>query len=86
VSDGRTVLEQPAAAVDQAQVVDAVGAGDAFDAGFLDALARGEPLPAAARWATAAAYLSLTGRGGAEGIAGREAVAAALAHVPRTAR
>jgi sugar/nucleoside kinase (ribokinase family) len=85
VSDGRTVLDQPAAAVDQAQVVEAVGAGDAFDAGLLDALARGEPLAAASRWATATAYLSLTGRGGAEGIADRDAVAAALAQVPQPA-
>ncbi len=82
LSDGARVLAQPAADVDQAQVVEAVGAGDAFDAGLLDALARGATLADAARWATATAFLSLGGRGGAEGISDRDAVAEALSRVP----
>lgn len=82
VSDGEQVLDQSAADVDQSQVRDAVGAGDAFDAGFLDALADGLDVAAAARWATATASLTLAGRGGAEGITDRDAVAAALERVP----
>jgi len=82
VSDGGRVIAQPAADVDQARVVESVGAGDAFDAGLLDALTRGETLEDAARWATATASLSLGGRGGAEGVRDREAVAGALARVP----
>jgi len=82
VSDRRTRIDQPAVPVDEALVREAVGAGDAFDAGFLDALVRGQDLPAAARWATAAASLSLGARGGAEGIAGRAAVEARSLDVP----
>lgn len=82
VSDGRTIVDQPAARVDQSLVRDAVGAGDAFDAGLLDALADGLDLATAARWATATASLTLVARGGTEGIAGRDAVTAALERVP----
>lgn len=82
VSDGRTLLDQPAVAMDQALVREAVGAGDAFDAGFLDALVRGHDIALAARWATAAASLSLSARGGAEGIADRAAVEARSRDVP----
>jgi sugar/nucleoside kinase (ribokinase family) len=73
---------QPAVPVDEALVREAVGAGDAFDAGFLDALVRGHDLAFAARWATAAASLSLGARGGAEGIAGRAAVETRSGDVP----
>lgn len=82
VSDGRTRIEQPAVPVDEALVREAVGAGDAFDAGLLDALVRGRDLAAAARWATAAASLSLTARGGAEGIVDRASVEARSQDVP----
>ena len=82
VSDGRTVIDQPAVPVDPALVREAVGAGDAFDGGFLDALIRGRDLAAAVRWGTAAASLSLTGRGGAQGIESRAHVEAQLRHVP----
>ena len=82
VSDGRTVIDQPAVTIDPAEVREAVGAGDAFDAGFLDALIRGRDPVEAARWATAAASLTLTGRGGADGIADRAAVEERLSEVP----
>ncbi len=82
ISDGRSVIDQPAVPVDPALVREAVGAGDAFDGGFLDALIRGHDAAAAARWGTAAASLSLSGRGGAQGIAGRAAVEAQLHRVP----
>ncbi|WP_157267344.1 ribokinase [Azohydromonas aeria] len=44
-------------------VADTVGAGDTFTGSLAAALARGEPLPQALRWANAAAALSVTGRG-----------------------
>ncbi len=82
VSDGRTVIEQPAIPVDPALVREAVGAGDAFDGGFLDTLIRGGDVAAAARFGTAAASLSLSGRGGAKGIPDRTAVEARTGLVP----
>jgi sugar/nucleoside kinase (ribokinase family) len=82
VSDGRVRINQPSVMVPEAQASETVGAGDAFDAGFLDALVRGAAVEQAARWATATAALSLLGRGGAEGVAGRSAVEAMLTAVP----
>jgi len=82
ISDGRAVIDQPAVAVDAARIRESVGAGDAFDGGFLDALIRGHDVADAARWGTAAASLSLTGGGGARGIAGREEVAGRVPNVP----
>jgi sugar/nucleoside kinase (ribokinase family) len=82
VSDGRRLVRQPAIAIPVERVREAVGAGDAFDAGFLDSLLRGADAAEAARFATAVAALSLRARGGAEGIAGREAVVATQAEVP----
>lgn len=75
-------LEQPAVAIPAERVAEAVGAGDAFDAGFLDALVRGRSLAEAARFGTATAALTLLGRGGAEGIGSRAAVEARLGDVP----
>jgi sugar/nucleoside kinase (ribokinase family) len=82
VSDGSRRIAQPAVPIPAAQVREAVGAGDAFDAAFLDALVRGADIGTAARRATATAALSLRQRGGAEGIAGRAAVDAVLDEVP----
>jgi 2-dehydro-3-deoxygluconokinase len=82
VSDGSLALEQAALAIPDELVSEAVGAGDAFDAGFLDALVRGRQLADAVRFGTAAASLTLLARGGAEGIASRDAVEAQLAEVP----
>ena len=78
---GRT-FDQPALTVSEGAVREAVGAGDAYDAGFLDALARGGDVVEAARLGSAAATLSLTGRGGADGIRDRAAVIEASARVP----
>jgi sugar/nucleoside kinase (ribokinase family) len=60
VADGR-VVRSPAAAVDE---VDAVGAGDSFDAGFLAAHLAGRPLEKALRLANACGALSMRAAGG----------------------
>lgn len=44
----------------QCQIVDAIGAGDAFDAGLLCALMDGKPLEEALQWGTAVAALKMT--------------------------
>ncbi len=85
VSDRERIVRQPAIPVPAELVREAVGAGDAFDSGFLDALLRGADIVAAARFATAAAALSLRARGGSEGIAGRAAVLATESEVPLAA-
>ena len=82
VSDRGQPVRQPAVAVPQAQVREAVGAGDAYDAGFLDALMRGHDVTFAARFGTAVAAISLRGRGGSEAIANRAAVNQSLSAVP----
>ena len=58
--DGKTDVEAPGYPV---QVVDRVGAGDAFDAGLLCALLDGKPLGEALRWGNAVAALKLTMQG-----------------------
>lgn len=63
-------------------VADTIGAGDTFTGALAAALARGEALEAAARWANAAAALSVTGQGAIGGMPTREAVAALLAAAP----
>lgn len=82
VSDGASVIVQPAVPVPEEQARETVGAGDAYDAGFLDALVRGASVAEAARWGTATAACSLVGRGGAESVTGRAAVEAMLGSVP----
>ena len=59
-------------------VVDTIGAGDTFTGTLAAALARGEPLTGAMRWANAAAALSVTGRGALGGMTRREDVGALL--------
>lgn len=60
-------------------VADTIGAGDTFTGALAATLARGEPLAEAARWANAAAALSVTARGAIGGMPARGAVAALLA-------
>jgi ribokinase len=65
----------PAPTVD---AVDTTGAGDAFCGALADALARGAALVEAARWAVAAAALSVTAPGARGGMPDAAAVAATL--------
>jgi ribokinase len=60
-------------------VVDAIGAGDTFTGALAAAMARGEPLPEAMRWANAAAARSITGRGAIGGMPTLDQVGALLA-------
>jgi ribokinase len=86
VTDGREIVMQPAVPMPVEQVRESVGAGDAFDAGFLAALLKGADVAEAARFATAVAALTLAGRGGAESIAGPHTVDAELTRVPAATR
>lgn len=65
-------LHLPAFAVPR--VVDTTGAGDAFNGALAVALAEGQPLPEAARFASAAAALSVTVPGAANAMPRRSAV------------
>ena len=62
-------FEQTALAVPEAEIVDTIGAGDAFDAGFLAALLRNHSSAEALKFGTAVAALSLRGHGVANVIA-----------------
>jgi sugar/nucleoside kinase (ribokinase family) len=70
---GEEVVEAGAPSVD---AVDAVGAGDSFDAGFVHALLGGRPLAEALRLACACGSLSLRAAGGIDGQATLEEVLA----------
>jgi ribokinase len=63
-------------------VADTIGAGDTFTGALAAALARSESLAEAARWANAAAALSVTGHGAIGGMPTRAAVAALLLRAP----
>jgi len=60
------------------EVVDTIGAGDTFTGALAAALARGEALEEAMRWANAAAALSVTGRGAIGGMPSHAQVQALL--------
>ena len=66
---------QPALAV---EVVDTTGCGDVFHGAYTAAIAREQDVPAAVGFATAAAALKATRRGGQEGIPSLAAVTALL--------
>lgn len=62
--NGMTVAHQPAFKV---QAVDTTGCGDVFHGAYCAALARGDDLPTSIRFASAAAALKATQRGGQAG-------------------
>lgn len=64
VARGESVVEAAPRAVDPSTIVDAVGAGDNFDAGFLYGFVHDWPLDRCLRAGLGAASLSLRGRGG----------------------
>lgn len=64
-------------------VVDTIGAGDTFTGALVAALARGEALEQAMRWANAAAALSVTAAGAIAGMPDAAATGQLLAHAPK---
>lgn len=78
-ADGGPVSLQAALPV---EAVDTTGAGDCFTGALAQALARGEELPVAARYAVAAAALSTTGPGARGALPDDDAVRAVLDRVP----
>jgi sugar/nucleoside kinase (ribokinase family) len=75
------VRHQPAFAV---EVVDTTGCGDVFHGAYASALARGLDLPSRVRFASAAAALKATQRGGQAGFPDRGRVEDFLANQPRS--
>ena len=70
---GREQIAMPAVGV---KLVDPVGAGDSFDAGFLSQFVRGSDLRTCLGWANLAGALSTTQPGGTEAFRNREAMEA----------
>ncbi len=62
---------QPAIAIPEEEIVESIGAGDAFDAGFIAGHLAGWPIERIARFATAAAASTLRGSGGTDSLASR---------------
>ncbi|WP_040338727.1 ribokinase [Candidatus Blastococcus massiliensis] len=77
--DGSPHLLQAPPSVD---VVDTTGAGDCFSGALAQALARGEELPGAVRYAVAAAALSTTGPGARGALPDDDTVRALLDRTP----
>ena len=77
-ADGVPVLQAPP----RITAVDTTGAGDCFCGALAQALARGEDLPEAVRYAVAAAALSTTGAGARAALPDDDAVRALLPQVP----
>ena len=73
--DGDAIVEAAGVRVD---AVDTTGAGDVFRAGFIAALLDAQPLPAAMRFANAAAAASCTRHGAMAGVPSRAEVEAIL--------
>ena len=62
---------QPAIAVPEEEIVESIGAGDAFDAGFIAGHLAGWPIERIVRFAAAAASSTLRGSGGTDSLASR---------------
>jgi ribokinase len=77
-SDGPAIRQAPPPVT----AVDTTGAGDCFCGALAQALAGGADLPAAVRYAVAAAALSTTGAGARGALPGDDAVRALVARVP----
>lgn len=77
VRTGDRWFEQPAEHVPEAEIVESIGAGDAFDAGLLVGFLEGWPIERSVRFATLAAASTLRGAGGTETLAARGELLAA---------
>jgi len=68
------IVHVPSFKMDKNKIFDAIGAGDAFDAGFLIGVLEKWDLETTARFANAVAYFSLLGPGGASSIPPRDVI------------
>jgi len=68
---GDRVFEQPAMNVPEGEIVESIGAGDAFDAGLIAGRLAGWSIERSARFAALVAASTLRGTGGAESLASR---------------
>jgi sugar/nucleoside kinase (ribokinase family) len=67
-------IEQPAQRVPEDEIADTIGAGDAFDGGFLAALLRGRSVAEAARIGAAVAAISVRGHGAATALRAEDTI------------
>jgi 2-dehydro-3-deoxygluconokinase len=68
---GDRAFEQPAVSVPEEEIVESIGAGDAFDAGLIVGQLAGWSIERSARFATMAAASTLRGSGGTHSLASR---------------
>jgi len=66
------IFEQPAIKLPEDEIVESIGAGDAFDAGMITGLLADWPVQRSARFATTAATSTLRGSGGTQTLASRD--------------
>jgi 2-dehydro-3-deoxygluconokinase len=78
VLSGTQMFEQPATVVPEAEIVESIGAGDAYDAGMIAGFRAGWPIRRSARFATLAAASTLRGSGGTQSLASRPELERAL--------
>ena len=78
VHAGDRVFDQAAVAVPEAEIVESIGAGDAFDAGLIVGHVSGWPVERSVRFATLAAASTLRGAGGTDSLASRAELERAL--------
>ena len=72
IADSGRVFEQPAIKLPEDEIVESIGAGDAFHAGMITGLLVDWPVQRSARFATAAATSTLRGSGGTQTLAYRD--------------
>lgn len=71
-------FDEPAVDVPEEEIVESIGAGDAFDAGLIAGHIAGWPIERSARFATLAAASTLRGTGGTQSLAARADLERAL--------
>ncbi|HKZ85204.1 MAG TPA: carbohydrate kinase family protein [Anaerolineae bacterium] len=78
VHTGERTFEQAAVTVPEEEIVETIGAGDAFDAGLIVGHLAGWPIERSAQFATLAAASTLRGSGGTQSLASRAELERAL--------
>lgn len=78
VCAGERTFEQAAVMVPEEEIVESIGAGDAFDAGLIIGYLAGWPIQRSTQFATLAAASTLRGSGGTQSLASRAELERAL--------